>query len=293
MGDASTEQLQALDAKLKTILPEQYKECYEDVQPVSMGSAGLKFDAAGRVAWDEIWGSFCDLAMAGGPPHRGTLLEPASPEQIVAEPKAYRAAADEICRGIRMVTELAVDRAEDDPGWVHLFCADAGMSGWMTRAIVMENVSARMHGSIVKLPAGPHFRLAKEIKNVITSVAKTAHYYVHHTSQPQKRAIAELFAQQPLLQPESSDSLPSRPALAEAIGLPLRDGPQYLGWLGLRCDSVREAIWIMRALVVESVLARREESSLHVPVNATIDPGAARIVAAVTKARVLWKLKMS
>ncbi len=46
---------------------------YEDVQPVSMGSAGLKFASDGRVAWDEMWGLFCDLALAGGPPHRGRV----------------------------------------------------------------------------------------------------------------------------------------------------------------------------------------------------------------------------
>ena len=39
-----------------------------------MRAAGLKYDADGKVAWDEIWGSFCDLAMAGGPPHKGKLL---------------------------------------------------------------------------------------------------------------------------------------------------------------------------------------------------------------------------
>src|SRR5580692_3336767 len=78
--DVRTE-LKALDAKLKTVLPPAYAS-YEDVQPISMGSAGLKFDATGRVAWDEIWEGFCDLAMAGGPPHKGKLLEPASKDEI-------------------------------------------------------------------------------------------------------------------------------------------------------------------------------------------------------------------
>jgi hypothetical protein len=69
--------LEALEAKLRAILPEQYRESYDEVVPVSMGSAGLKYDADGRVAWNEMWATFCDLAMAGGPPHRGTLLQPA------------------------------------------------------------------------------------------------------------------------------------------------------------------------------------------------------------------------
>src|SRR3954468_8293994 len=70
--------LEALESKLRAILPEQYRDSYDQVVPVSMGSAGLKYDADGRVAWDQIWGSFCDLAMAGGPPHRGALLQPAT-----------------------------------------------------------------------------------------------------------------------------------------------------------------------------------------------------------------------
>lgn len=257
-----TVELQELDAKLKTILPQQYRECYEDVQPVSMGTAGLKFDAAGRVAWDEIWGSFCDLAMAGGPPHRGTLLEPATPEQAAADPKGFRRVVDEICRGIRMVSSLAVNPGEE--GFVELRCSDAGMAGWMTRAINMENVAAVLDGTTVKLPAGPHFRLEKEIKNVITSVAKTAHYYVHHMSQQQKRATAELFALKPLLQPDRNR------------------------WKAYECASVREAIWLMRALVVDGVLARREQNVLYVPVDESMDPGGEQVTAAVSKVKRLF-----
>ena len=77
--DATRVALDKLDARLRILLPEQYQESYESVQPVSMGSAGLKFAADGQVAWDEIWQSFCDLAMAGGPPHKGALLAPGDP----------------------------------------------------------------------------------------------------------------------------------------------------------------------------------------------------------------------
>src|SRR6185436_2201460 len=58
-----------LDTRLKLLLPEEYRDSYEAMQPKPMGSAPLKYDADGHVAWDQIWGSFCDLAMAGGPPH--------------------------------------------------------------------------------------------------------------------------------------------------------------------------------------------------------------------------------
>src|SRR5215213_10353351 len=111
--------LAELDARLKTILPENYQDSYEDLQPVPMRSAGLKYDAAGRVAWNEIWASFCDLAMAGGPPHKGTLLEPAGREEIDAQPERYAEAADEICRGV-MMTTLLPTQVSPIAGWVRV-----------------------------------------------------------------------------------------------------------------------------------------------------------------------------
>ena len=79
--------LDELEFRLKTILPEEYQESYEEVQPVSMGSAALKYGRDGKVAWNDIWNTFCDLAMAGGPPHKGMLLEPASVADIEAQPE--------------------------------------------------------------------------------------------------------------------------------------------------------------------------------------------------------------
>ena len=56
-----------------------------------MGSAGVRYAADGQVAWDQMWGSFCDLGMAGGPPHKATLLEPPRPEEIDADRGGYAA----------------------------------------------------------------------------------------------------------------------------------------------------------------------------------------------------------
>jgi sirohydrochlorin cobaltochelatase len=64
---------EVLELRLKTILPEEYQDTYEELEPVSMGSAGLKYGRDGKVAWNDIWATFCDLAMAGGPPHKGAL----------------------------------------------------------------------------------------------------------------------------------------------------------------------------------------------------------------------------
>ena len=77
-----------LDRRLRILLPPEYHDSYAQLEAKPMGSADLKFDAEGRVAWDEMWQSYCDLAMAGGPPHKGRLLGPGAPDDISARPVA-------------------------------------------------------------------------------------------------------------------------------------------------------------------------------------------------------------
>jgi sirohydrochlorin cobaltochelatase len=265
------------EARLKILLPEEYRDHYEDVQPVSMGSAGLKFASDGRVAWDQMWRSFCDLAMAGGPPHRGKLLEPGSNAEIETEPGRYEQVVAEICRGIELVTELVAEPSAT-PGWIDVNCPGKTMVGWLVRAITMENVSAHSDGMVLHLPAGPHFRLEKEIKNVITSIAKTSHYWLGHTSIEQHRDISGLFevmdSESPLIQipfgsqADESETLRANVAneIHAATGLHA-DGSEYHGWLGVNCHSVPSAIQMMRAMVVSNVLCRREDDSIYVPIN--------------------------
>jgi sirohydrochlorin cobaltochelatase len=277
--------LQALEIRLRVILPEEYQDSYEDLQPVSMGSASLKYGADGRVAWNDIWATFCDLAMAGGPPHKGTLLEPGSRAQIDAQSGLYEQVAGEICRGVTMVTDLEA-RLSPTPGWVRVACLSEAMAGWLLRAIVMENVAARADGAMLDLPAAPHFRLEKEIKNVVTVIAKTCHYWIGHLPRAQQLAIADMFSSMgsdsPLLEPAlSSDGWPddtletisTRMAGIIAAETGLRpSGPRYTGWVGVECPSIRAAVWMMRALVVNNVLSRREGTVLFVPVSPAEDP---------------------
>jgi len=207
--------LKLVELRIRTLLPPEYQDSYETVEPVPMRSAGLQYDSEGRVAWDKIWDSFCDLAMAGGPPHKGTLLEPATATAVAADQDRYDEVADEICRGIRMVTGLRAYVAPD-PGWICVTCHGDAMAGWLVRAIAMENVAVRRRGAILELPVSPHFGLEKEIKNVITVIAKTCHYWLGHIPEDQQRAIGELFtamaAESPLIDPDlsSADSAKSR-----------------------------------------------------------------------------------
>ena len=198
---------------------------------------------------------------------------------------------EEIGRGVTLVTDLP---AAESPvaGWVRVDCYSEVMAGWLLRAIVMENVAVRADGRALDLPAAPAFRIDKEIKNVITVIAKTCHYYMGHMPRSQQRAIASLFAtlaaECPLVQPADSDEnvrsdAEERLASAMAViihrdtGLPC-SAHGYAGWLGVECPSVNAAVWIMRAMVVSNVLARREGTVLFVPVNPASDPdGTARV----------------
>jgi sirohydrochlorin cobaltochelatase len=287
--------LETLDARIKILLPEEYRDSYEAVQPVSMGSAGLKYDTGGQVAWDQMWGSFCDLAMAGGPPHKGMLLEAGTESEIDTDYSRYDEVVEEICRGIRLVTGLR-SYMSPTPGWVCVTCFGDGMAGWLLRAIVMENVAARRRGAVLELPAAPQFRLEKEIKNVITVIAKTCHYWLGHMPRDQQQAIAELFVtmagESPLIEPQ----FPSPDAAGNAgrqrgglAALILRDtglrasNDHYAGWLGLECLTVRSAVWMMRALVATNVLSRREGTVLFVPLNEVTDPHGTIVARAVQR----------
>jgi sirohydrochlorin cobaltochelatase len=288
--------LEALESRVRAILPEKYEDCYEEVQPVSMGSAGLKYGRDGRVAWNEMWGSFCDLAMAGGPPHKGTLLESATQADIDAQPDRYRSVVEEICRGIEMVSGFYAE-ASPIPGWIRVHCVNRSTADWLLRAITMENVSVRSDGLALNLPAGPFYRIEKEIKNVITVTAKTSHYWFGHMSPPKRRNICKLLEtierESLLLQPAASadafqpDSYEAaRKKMSETIhkSTGLRSSShQYFGWLGLEYPDVHSAIWIMRAPVASNILSRREGPVLFVPVDPLRDPGGEKAARTVVR----------
>ena len=273
--DAARVALDKLNARLRTLLPEQYQASYESVQPVSMGSAGLKFAPDGQVAWDEIWQTFCDLAMAGGPPHKGALLAPGDRAANSADQASYEKVADEICRGIWLAADLPA-QPDSHPGWVRVQCHNSTMADWLMRAIVMENVAARSSGGMLYLPAAPHFRIEKEIKNVVTVIAKTAHYWMGHMSRSQKMLIADLFRQMSMESP-----------LIE----PPIDG--WSTWRGVECASVAAAVWMMRALAAFNVVSRREQLTLLVPINEDQDPGGTIVAGALARVQQLEALTAS
>lgn len=130
----------------------------------------------GRPDWGAMWTTFCDLALHGGPPHRG-------PEQALRAPAGPASDSSpemlaELERGILETTGL--EAAPAGPGLIAIRCESPRMAAWLCAAIILENVDARVEGDRLLLPAGPDFRLEDQVKSVITVVAKTHHYWREH-----------------------------------------------------------------------------------------------------------------
>ncbi len=165
-------------SKMDDMLPPQYQG-ENQASLVPMAAADLVYDANGAVAWNSIWEDFCDLALAGGPAHRATLLVPPAPNEVMQNPQAYANVVAEITRGLQMTTNCDVVQSIT-PGWVGLQCHSEDMAVWLMRAIIAENVLARREENTLMLPAGPDFTVSGEIKNVVTVVAKSFHYWTEH-----------------------------------------------------------------------------------------------------------------
>ena len=156
-----------------------------------MTSAEFLYLEDGRPDWGAMWGSFCELALYGGPPHRGPESALAADTEAQTSAEAFDAVA-EIRRGIWETTGLFSEPA--DPGWLAISCSSRKMAAWLCAAIILENVEARCDDERLLVPASPGFRVKDEVKSVITVVAKTHHYWTAHVQEQEalaQRAPAE------------------------------------------------------------------------------------------------------
>lgn len=156
-----------------------------------MSSAEFVWLEDGRPDWGAMWTSFCELALYGGPPHRGAEQALwATDEPMTAEDSA---AVEEIRRGIFETTGLIAEPAE--AGWVVIECESRKMAAWLSACIILENVESRCDGTRLYLPARGDFVLKDQVKSIITVVAKTNHYWKAHAEslyQPRRgRVISE------------------------------------------------------------------------------------------------------
>lgn len=150
-----------------------------------MASAPMQYRENGEVAWGEMWENFCALALEGGPPHRGELLTPQAAPQTASD--NYQFAVREILRGIQEVSTLPA--REIRPGWIGITCASPSMAAWLAEAVVAENVTAHAEDALLCVPVGDFYTLKGEIKNVITAVAKTTHYWADHVPPQVKQTL--------------------------------------------------------------------------------------------------------
>jgi sirohydrochlorin cobaltochelatase len=141
-----------------------------------MPAAPMKYNKDGSVDWGTMWTNFCVLAQEGGPPHRGEMLRPQTDPDIHSA--TYQTAVTEIIRGINEVSGLTAVAAE--PGWIAISCLSEEMAQWLSEAIAEENVTTRATDMVLLVPVGDYYSLKGEIKNVITAVAKTSHYWQDH-----------------------------------------------------------------------------------------------------------------
>ena len=148
-------------------------------QVATMSSADFVYRADGRPDWQSMWQGFCDLALYGGPPHRGTeaRLVAATGSEATVAPEAG-GAVEEIRRGIWETTGLYAEMTE--PGWLAVTCRSRAMAVWMAASIILENVEARFDGDRLLVPASDAFTMKDQVKSVITVVAKTHHYWIEH-----------------------------------------------------------------------------------------------------------------
>jgi sirohydrochlorin cobaltochelatase len=146
--------------------------------PAPMSSAPFLLRDDGRPDWGAMWGTFCELALYGGPPHRGPDNPLRASETLSEIAESDRALLDEMRRGIWETTGLFAEPTET--GWLAVTCESRAMAAWLCATIILENVEARVDEDRLLVPAGPGYRLEDEVKSVITVIAKTHHYWQAH-----------------------------------------------------------------------------------------------------------------
>jgi sirohydrochlorin cobaltochelatase len=151
--------------------------------PDPMSSAPFLYRDDGRPDWASMWGSFCELALYGGPPHRGADNPVVAIDGNANGNAGSDAIIAEIRRGIWETTGLFSEPVP--PSWLAITCHSRMMAAWMAAAIILENVDARCEDEVLYVPARPDFDLKDEVKSVITVVAKVNHYWQAHVTEQQ------------------------------------------------------------------------------------------------------------
>jgi len=148
------------------------------VSSAPMSAAPFVYKDDGKPDWSAMWTGFCELALYGGPPHRGADNPVEVSTEDEGEPMTVNDTIMEIRRGIWETTGLYSEPAP--PHWLAVTCKSKRMAAWMCAAIILENVDAKCEDEILYVPASSDFDLKNQVKSVITVVAKVNHYWQAH-----------------------------------------------------------------------------------------------------------------
>lgn len=175
---------------------EQMDHHGEPIIPLPMSAAPFKYRDNGQPDWGAMWTGFCELALYGGPPHRGADAALVKPEVAAGDIRRDEM-VDEIIRGIEETTGLIAEPAPG--GWLRIACDSKRMAAWLCATIILENVDARVEGADLFVPGDAGFELKDQVKSVITVVAKSNHYWQTHIANEQGLSAAREDARSLLL----------------------------------------------------------------------------------------------
>ena len=285
--------LEALEVRLRVLLPEEYQDSYETCEPKPMGSAGLKYGADGQVAWDEMWGA---SAIWRWPAGRRTRARCSS-----RLARGDRRASRSLRRGRRrdLPRHHDGDRSPRasvaDPGWVRVTCFSDAMAGVAAaRHRDGERVGARAAARPSICRPRPASGSKRRSRTSSPSSPRPATTGSGHMPREQQRAIADLFAahgggvatHRSGRRREDGARASAPEGLSRAIERETgwkAAHHQYRGWLGVECSTVKAAIWMMRMMVASNVLSRREGTVLFLPVNDVSDAGGEIVTRLLTR----------
>jgi hypothetical protein len=183
--------------------------------PAPMSSATFVYRDDGTPDWSAMWSDFCELALFGGPPHRGedsALVAGTAAMNHGGHPGLKPGAAPEfdaiaeIRRGIYETTGLESSAVDDD--WLAVRCDSRKMAAWLCASIILENVDARCEGDVLFVPAREDYELKNQVKSVITVVAKTHHYWMEHVAAQQLAGKGCASAASPFRIPAGAPHIP-------------------------------------------------------------------------------------
>src|SRR5512147_1107846 len=129
----------------------------------TMGAAPFVW-REGRPDWGAMWTTFCELALYGGPPHRG-IEDALEAPQTDSDTMVINETIMELRRGIHETTGLYSEPAP--PNWLAVTCHSKKMAAWMAASIILENVDAKCEDEILYVPCSPDFDLKNQVKSVI------------------------------------------------------------------------------------------------------------------------------